>query len=362
MAENEDGQEKTEDATDERKKQFRDRGEIAVSKEFTSVMVLASVIIFFTNYAPKLIGELKLLLIVQFEKISSFRVNEQNFIHYLADVWGSFLYLVLPVFMLTMSIAVFITFSQTKLNFSMKRMKPNFQKFNILKGVTKLVSPQSAMELTKGILKMSAVGLVSYLILRSEWIRVPGLMNLPIQSTWKYWGTITQYLFWSVAGLLLLISGADYLYNFISLENKMKMTKKEVKDEYKNREVDPHLKGRMRRMQRDILNSKQMVKATEGATVVLTNPTHYSIAIKYEIGMPAPMVVAKGVDHLALKMREAAKAHDIPLVENKPLARAIYKIVEVDQPIPESLYKAISEIIRYVFKIKGVKYTKKATA
>ena len=131
------------------------------------------------------------------------------------------------------------------------------------------------------------------------------------------------------------------------------MSKQEIKEDYKQREQDPLIKNRMRKMQRTIAFRKTM-EATKNATVIITNPTHISIALKYELGMRAPIVLAKGQDFVALRMREIAKENDIPMVENKPIARMIYKIVKVNHEIPEKLYKAVSEIIRYVFKIKGM--------
>ncbi len=353
--ENEDGQEKTEDPSDERRQEFREKGEVAHSREFTSVFVLVSSIIFVTYFAQHFTKELERLFVTQFQSLGQFQVTQKNVLSYINSVWGGFIVLILPLFALTTVIASFSTFTQTKLNFSWKRLAPNFQKFNLLKGIARMVSGQAAMELFKGVGKMTAVGIVSYLILKSEWYVTPGLINLGLVESWDYWANITRSLFWAVAGLLLLIAGADYMYNFITLENKMKMTKKEVKDEFKKREIDPHVKNRMRRMQREIVN-RQMIEQTKQATVVITNPTHFAVALKYEIGMAAPIVVAKGVDFLAQRMKEAAKENDIPMVENKPLARTLYKILEVGQEIPESLYKAVSEVIRYVFKLKGVNY------
>ena len=225
---------------------------------------------------------------------------------------------------------------------------------NPLTGIVRMFSGQAAVELVKGLGKMGSVGLVSYLILYSEWAKVPGIMQYPIITTWIYWAEITELLFWAVGGMLLLVAGFDYIYNFMKIEKQLKMTKQEVKEEFKKREADPHVKARMKRMQRDISMAKA-VKATQDATVVVTNPTHFAVALRYELGMPAPIVVAKGKELVALRMKEVAKDFDVPIVENKPLARTLYKIVKVGQEIPESLYKAVSEIIRYVFMIKGKK-------
>jgi flagellar biosynthetic protein FlhB len=217
---------------------------------------------------------------------------------------------------------------------------------------------QAIMELGKGIAKMLAVGVTAYLILKSEWHIVPELMNRPLQATWAYWGSITKSLFWSVSMLLLVIGGFDYLFQFLSFERSLKMSKQEVKEEYKRREIDPQLKGRMRRMARDLINRKVLTKTKE-ATVILTNPTHYSVALRYEPGMPAPIVIAKGIDFLALQMREVAKEEKIPIIENRPLARELYATVKEGQEIPDKLYKVVAEIIRYVYRLKGRTITRK---
>jgi flagellar biosynthetic protein FlhB len=352
--ENEDGQEKTEDPTQERRDEFREKGDIAVSRELSSVAVLAATVAFLSATALNIIQQLKELLITSFEFLAHPELTVDSTIAFTSNIWVVCLKIIIPIFLAAMIAAIVSTFMQTKMNFSMERLEPNFARFNPFSGLVRLVNMQAVVELLKGIAKLVVVGLVAYLILRSEWSKVPSLMNLYVTNTWSYWASITKHLFWSVAGLLLVIAGADYLYSFISLENKMKMTKKEIKEDYKKREVDPMIKGRIRRMQRDIAN-KKTVANTRKATVLVTNPTHYSVAIRYELGMDAPVVVAKGIDFLALQMREVAKEEDIPIVENRPLARTLYKIAEVDQPIPESLYKAISEVIRYVFKIKGIK-------
>ena len=353
MADDAAGQDdKTEEATPERRDEFRERGEIAVSREVTSVFTLASLIGFLTFYAASLMSDLERFFEHHFEMIATKRIDTGNIIEFAMATWGEFLWMIAPLFMVGVTVAIGITFAQTRLSWSWKRMKPNFGKLNPIKGVANLVSMNAAMELIKSIGKMSAVGIVSWLILYSEWVKVPGLLNYEVLSIFTYWGTITQSLFWAVAALLLLIAGIDYLYNFVSLERKMKMTKQEVKEEFKKREVDPHLKGRMRRMGRDLANKKTL-EATKKATVIIANPTHYSVALRYELGMDAPIVVAKGIDFLALRMRDTAKELDIPIVENRPMARELYALVEEGESIPDNMFKAVAEIIRYVFQMKN---------
>lgn len=352
MADNDDNDDRTEEATPERREEFRKKGQIAVSKEVTSVFVLSAIVLASSFYLKKLISDIIIMMEQVFSNIDPKKITEDGIMSYLSLLWGSYLRMIIPFFVISSVVAIFITFSQTTLNFSFERLKPDFKRMNPLQGIVRMFSGQSVVELIKGIGKMASVGSVSYLILYSEWQIVPGLGHYPIVMTWSYWAEITEMLFWAVSGMLLLVAGFDYIYNFISIEKKLKMTKQEVKEEFKKREGDAHVKARIKRMQRDIANSKTL-QETKTATAVITNPTHFAVAIKYELGMKAPIVVAKGKEHLALRMKQEAKDSDIPIVENKPLARTLFKVVKVGQEIPESLYKAVSEIIKYVFLLKG---------
>lgn len=352
--ENEDGQEKTEDPTDERRQEFRNRGEIAYSREITSVIVLVSAVSFLSFFALQGFNKLAKMFTVQFELIDKLRISPDNFPSYFNSIWMGFLEVVIPITAVSLLAAAATTFAQTRFSVSFEKLKPNFARMNPLAGLKRMVSSQALLELGKSVGKMLAVGVISYLILYGERAKIPGLLRVPLGSTWGYWGSISKMMFWSVSVFLFLIATIDYIYSYFTLENKMKMTKQEVKDEFKQREINPQVKGKMRRLQREFSLGKT-IEATKEATVIITNPTHFAVALKYEIGMSAPLVVAKGVDFIALNMREVAKKFDIPLVENRPLARALYKTAEVDAEIPHSLYKAVSEVIRYVFRIKGIK-------
>ena len=352
MAESDQGQDKTEEPTPERREEFREKGQIAVSREISSVLVLAATIIVMTFAMPYLRDSLGKILTFFFYKVRSPEFDIKSFPGIASSSWLMILKLILPLFAVTGAMAVFATFSQTRMNWSWKKVSPDFTRMNPLKGLKNMVASQAVVNLLKGVGKMLAVSLVSYLILRSEWFVVPGLLQLPIAMSWAYWGEITKLLFWSVAGLLIFVAAGDYLYNFLTMEKQLKMTKQEVKEDLKKHEVDPQIKNRIKRAQREIAFSK-MTKGTKEATVLVTNPTHYAVALKYELGMNAPVVVAKGIDHNALHMRRIAKESDIPVVEDKPLARTLYSLVEVGQEIPESLYNAISGIIRSIFRMKG---------
>ncbi|MFW7381831.1 MAG: EscU/YscU/HrcU family type III secretion system export apparatus switch protein [Oligoflexus sp.] len=357
MAEDKENLDRTEEASPERREEFRERGEIAVSKEITSVFILAAATLFFAFYLRYFVADLMRYMTIVFQNLGSHDYTIHYFEAVMKEMWFKSLLLVGPFFVVTAVVATAVTFFQTRINWSWKKMEPNFGRMNPLKGVVRMVSAQALMELFKSIAKMLAVSLMTFLILRSEWHVVPGLLSYSVPRILKYWGEITNLLFLSVAGLLLLVGGLDYLFNFVTLERRMKMTKQEVKEEFKKREVDPHVKSKIKQMQREIAMSKA-VQAVSKATVVITNPEHYAIAIQYELGMQAPIVLAKGTDFLAQRMKEVAKEKDVPIVENKPLARTLYKMVKEGQQIPESLYRAVSEVIRYVFLLKGKPLTR----
>ncbi len=352
---------RTEEASPERREEFRERGQIAVSRELTSVAVLAAVVGLLIIYVPHLTDKLQKLIVGYLQSISDTRISSANFSEFFFSLMKKYLVIILPLFAVSSLIAIAVTMLQTKFNWSWKRIKPDFSRLNPIKGMARFISMSSLVELTKGIMKLSAVGVVSYFILEKVWSYSPSLLNMPLGSVWGYWGSTTQKLFWQVSILLLVVAILDYGYNFFTLEKKMKMTKQEVKEELKRREVDPHIKARIKRMQRD-LSTRRMLDATRNATVIVTNPEHFAVALKYELGMPAPVVIAKGMDFLAQRMKVVARENDIPIVENKPLARTLYKITPVGATIPESLYKTVSGVIKYVFKLKGIKIgSKKVT-
>jgi flagellar biosynthetic protein FlhB len=359
MAEqNSDQEDKTEEASAERRDEYREEGQIAQSADLTQVVALGAIVIFLSVYAPQMIGHMKKLLVVNFESLSTFRVNRENIGPYIGSAWLSMLYLIAPLFIVVSVISIVGTLLQTQFNWSWKALEFKWEKMNPISGIARMFNKEMVSRFVKTLAKLLVVTLVTVLILKGEWVSVPRLINYPLIRSWLYWSDVTKDLLWAITIFMLVVSFADYMHNLFTMERQMRMTKQEVKEEHKQREGDPHMKNRIRRAAREIANRKTLEK-TKTATVIITNPTHYSIALRYEVGMPAPILVAKGVDFLALKMREIAKEQDIPCVENKPLARTLYASVKEGEEIPASMYKAVSEIIRYIFRMKGVKVPSK---
>ena len=346
-------EEKTEEPTDEQRLKFRRRGEIALSRDLSSVMVLGVMGIFLSIYFDRLVKDLctTLSVFLNFDKL----IANANFARTLSKFWSILLKIILPLFVVSSGAGVVATFLQTKFNLSGERIKPSIGRINPIQGLGRIVSLQSMFELGKSIAKFVLVFLALAAVFYSEFHSIPHLMRISTSSSWLYWASTSRNMLVVAGGFLLIIGATDYLYHYLKLEKKMMMTKQQVKEEHKNRELDPQIKSRLRKMQRDVAMSRTM-EATKSATVIIANPTHYSVAIKYEYGMSAPTVVAKGKDMLALRMRELAEELDIPIVENKPLARLLYRTVKVGQHIPEELYEALSKIISYIIGLgKGPK-------
>lgn len=354
-----DGHEKTEDPTDERREEFRKQGDIALSKDLASIAVLIAVFVFICFYTNQAYLSLRKFFQTSFSILDQSENIFGSLDQFASLVWKQFIWIITPVCLIACVFAIFTTFMQTKMNVSFKKVSFDFKKINPISGFSRIISFSSIVELLKGLAKMIVTALLAYFILFGERYVIPSTLRLPLIRSSSYWFEITKTLFFSTAFFMFVIACIDYFYLFISLEKKMKMTKQEVKEDFKKREVDPMIKGRMKKMQRD-LAMRRSIKKTKEATVIITNPTHFAVALKYELGMQAPQLIAKGIDFMALRMKEIAKEHDIPIVENKPLARAIYKTMEIGDLIPESFYKAVSEIIKYVFKLKGVRIPKRA--
>jgi flagellar biosynthesis protein FlhB len=353
-----DKDDKTEDASAERREDYREKGNVAQSQELSQVAGLAAIAAFISWYVPQVASHCRALLVKSFQSIEYLRVTDKNIVSHLSAIWIELLYIIIPIFLVAAIAGSVVTLLQTQFNFSWEKLEPNWSKLNPIPGIGRLFSVETVVGLMKSTAKLATVSVIAWLVLAGQWRQIPGLLNVPFASAWAYWCDITHQLLWGVVGLMLFVGAADFIYTFISLENKMKMSKQEVKEESKQRETDPHVKARLRRLAKEISNKKTL-ENVKSATVLITNPTHYSIAIKYEVGMTAPLVVGKGVDFLALKMREMAREIDIPIIENKPLARAIYASVKEGEEIPVSMYQAVSEIIKFIFQLKGIKIPRK---
>ena len=240
---------------------------------------------------------------------------------------------------------------QHRFVWSAESLKPKFSKISPLSGAKRIFGKQAAANFAKGLFKVITLGAVMVAILWPERSRLDSMMRFDPDALLGVTRTLTLQLLGAVVALLALVAIGDYLFQYRQWFERQKMSLREMKEEFKQSEGDPHIKGRIRQL-RVARMKKRMMAAVPKASVIITNPTHYSVALSYERGMSAPICVAKGMDNIALKIREIAREHDIPIVENVPLARALYATVEVDDEIPVEHYHAVAEIIGYVMGLK----------
>jgi flagellar biosynthetic protein FlhB len=233
-------------------------------------------------------------------------------------------------------------------------LEPKFEKINPISGFNRIFSLKNFIEGVKSVIKILFIGIVVYLVIAAEIPKMPLWMEFTPEQIAKYMGGISINLFLAIGFLMFVLAIGDFFFQRWDLEKKMMMSKREIKEELKNREIDPLIKGRLRRIQREV-SQRRMMQKVPTADVIITNPTHIAVALKYDANLPAPQLIAKGADLVAEKIREIARASSIPIVENKPLARTIYKTMKIGQIIPKELYVAVAEVLSYVYRLKKKK-------
>ncbi len=352
MAEDDDT-EKTEDPTAKKLEKAAQQGQVASSQEIKNWAILLGATLMVIALAPWLTGRIYLVIRTFLESPHAIATDVRGIQHVFSDLIGSVGLVVLPVMGLMFVLAIGASLGQTGFIWSPEKIQPKLTKFNPISGAKKLFSGNQLLELVKGLLKIIIVGVVAFAVaipLLSDLETLVGRDLLHILD--RMW-LLAIGLVMGTVGVMTVVAVLDLFYVRWKHNKDLRMTKQEVKDERKNQEGDPVIKSKLRsiRMQRARV---RMMAALEDATVVVTNPTHYAVALKYSMeDTQAPILVAKGLDKLALRIREKAEEHDVPIVENPPLARALYAGVELEQEIPEEHFKAVAEVIGYVMKLKG---------
>ncbi|MBN8943981.1 MAG: flagellar biosynthesis protein FlhB [Rhizobiales bacterium] len=241
---------------------------------------------------------------------------------------------------------------QHRLVLSGESLKPKFSKISPMAGFKRIFGKEAFVNFLKGLAKISIVGTVMFVVVWPQREVIDSLVRMDIEVLLPHSLTIILSLLYAVVAILAVLAAADYVYQYRSWYQRQRMTFQEMKEEFKQSDGNPEIKGKLRQIRRE-RSRKRMMANVPKATVVITNPTHFAVALRYETGMTAPVCVAKGADLIALKIRELATANDVPIVENQPLARALHATVEIDKPIPEDHYKAVAEVIGYVMRLKG---------
>lgn len=352
MAEDDDS--KTEEPTSKRLSNAREEGNILQSQEVKTAAMLMAMTVFVWLIAPMTMTRLRGILLRFIEQPDTIRVGTPGELQSLAvDVLSSVgLTIIIPLGFL-LSVGLVSALAQTGWMIVPDKLVPDLNKLNPLNGLKRMFSLNSVMELGKSIAKMLVVGILCYFILKPRLADLDLLPSMDLMDILAYFHRLLVRLLFFVALIVLVIAAADWVYQRFTYLKKLRMTKQEVKDEHKQSEGDPMIKSRLRalRIQRA---RNRMMAAVPKADVVVTNPTHYACALKYDADtMNAPVLVAKGQNLIALKIREIAEENDVPIVENPPLARALYATVDIDREISPDHYKAVAEVISYVMRLKG---------
>lgn len=351
MADDPDQSEKTEDPTQKKLDDAHKKGDVAKSQEVSTWFSLMGAAMIVAVFSPGMVGDLFLGLGNIFAHLHDTPLDAGG----LRELWtrvGSILILALGLPLLFMMImAVAGNMIQHKIVLSAETLKPKLSKISPLAGFKRLFSKDSLVNFAKGVIKICIVGGLMGAVMWPERDRLDTMILRDVVMILPETREIALQLLGAVVAVMTIVAGLDLFYQRNKWFEKQKMTVQEIKDEYKQTEGDPMVKGKIRqiRMER---SRKRMMAAVPSATVVVTNPTHYAVALKYEPGMQAPLCVAKGTEATALKIREVAKGANIPIIENPPLARSLYAQVDIDTEIPEEHYRAVAELIGYVMQLR----------
>ncbi len=350
MAEDKDS--KTEQPTGKRLSKARNEGDIPVSQEIKSVGMLTAGLIVMGLLAPGVASDLRTLLSGFLAHPHQLAVDPESIRTVFAGTIGEVAWIMALPMAVFAGMAVLINVGQTGWVYTPKKMRPKLSSLSPIAGAKRMFSLKSVVEAGKGVLKLAVVGSLVAIFIIPTMSHPDKLVDQSIVATMKEIHEEIVMILFLVVLIMAAIAVADLVYQRKSHKKKLMMTKHEVKDEKKQADGDPRVKNKIRSL-RLARHRQRMIANVSRASVVITNPTHFAVALKYDIdSMAAPIVVAKGVDYLAKRIREVAEINDVPILENPPLARALYATVEVDREIPQEHYKAVAEVISYVMQLK----------
>lgn len=349
------GGEKTELPTQKKRNEAREEGQVAMSPEIATAILYLVIFNALKSFAPYIFEKMQEAFHISMENSLKFE-NIYN-LKYMADFIGFFflkaISAALPMLLIALVVGVVCSVLQVGWKPTMKPLKPKLSKISPIAGLKRLFSFRVIMNLFKSIAKLIVIGYVIITKLSEEINIIPGIMNMTFMDSVMYIGNIVVELGVTVGGWFLAIAVIDYAYQKFKHEKDLKMTKYEVKQEYKQSEGDPQIKGKIRQRMQEA-SMRRMMQTVPTADVIITNPTHYAVAIQYDrFGIGAPQVVAKGVDHLAARIKAIAKENNVEIVENVQLARTLYATVDIGKEIPPELFQAVAEILAFVYKLKN---------
>lgn len=344
--------ERTEKATPKRREEARKKGQVARSREIPAVMVLLAGISILFFGGTYIFQRLSAFMVQSLGRVGTLSLNPANLEALGREVIWSFFLILAPVLSAVAVVSILSNYIQVGNLLSFHLLKPDIAKISPARGFGRIFSKQSIVELLKSIFKLAIVGWVAFSTVQKELPRILPLIDQEVGSIFQYVSSVSFSLFLKAGLVMLLLAGLDYLFQRWTYEKGLRMTKQEMKEEFKQVEGDPLIKSRIRSIQRDLARRRMMAEVPR-ADVIITNPTHYAVALSYRSKeMEAPMVVAKGAGFVAERIKEIGRSHQIPILENKLLAQILFKTVALGQTIPVALYHAVADVLAYVYRLK----------
>lgn len=345
--------EKTESATPKKRQDARKKGQVAKSMDLPAAFILLFSFLSFLMFGGYMKEKLVNIFRNVYENQLTMDITAANVQVLFVDLVQQGLTILAPIFILVVLVAFIGNYAQIGFMFIGDPLMMKFNKINPIEGFKRIFSLRTVMDFLKSTMKMLIIGYVVYTTLMGEKAKLLGLGHAPLESTFSFIASVTLKLGIKIGAILIVLAIFDFIYQKYEYEKSLKMSKQDIKDEYKKSEGDPLIKGKIRAKQRQMAMQRMMQEVPK-ADVIITNPTHFAVALKYDSNnMQAPTVVAKGADYVALKIKEVAKKNGIMTMENKPLARAIFAQVEIGDSIPAELFQAVAEVLAYVYKVKG---------
>ncbi len=348
-----DDQEKTERATPKRREESRRKGQVVTSRELSSALLILFSVLIFKNFGLDLILGMRTTMIETFSGLSSLEMTPAIFNELMQKGMMQFFMMIMPVTAFMALVGGLSIVVQHGVLFTTDPLMPDWGRINPLSGFKRVLSIEGLVNGLKTFLKFLVIGSVAYFAILEKMPSVLVLGQLTPGEMIYLSGKMMTTLILRCGGVVAVIGAADFGFQWWEHEKKLRMSKQEIKEENKQTEGTPLVKSRIRSLQREMAKKRMMADVPK-ADVVITNPTHLAVALSYKPDrMAAPVVVAKGAGFMAEKIREIARENGVPLVENKPIARSLFKTVEVGHPIPSAIYRAVAEILSYVYKLKG---------
>ncbi len=345
-------EEKTEEATQQRRDDFRKRGQVAQTRELSSVLVLLSSALLMWGLGRFFFKQVAEMVTQSFGSFAIEAARNTDFVPATIFVVQRAFYILAPIVGILALMSVASSVLQTGLLNNEEAFNFDLEKINPLNGFKRIFSLKAVIEGLKSLFKIALVIAVVWSLAKGQVRKIPHLSSYSVEQIFAYMGELTLRLLGGVGVFMAVIAAFDYFFQWWDLEKQMRMTKQEIKEEHKSREGDPMIKARIRRIQREMA-SKRMMSEVPKADVIITNPTHIAIAIQYDpMKMAAPKMIAKGAGVIAERIKAIARENNIPVMENKPLARTMFKTMKIGQTIPRELFTAVAQVISYVYKLK----------